>query len=89
MYYTNDLLKINHNIISLQVKSIFNVNDAKSLSEILKYSSIQSLNLKSCCIDDNLFDIFYNSLNNNNNLTDLDLSWNKLTNVSYLKVIIC
>ena len=87
MYYTNDLLKINHNIISLQVKSIFNVNDAKSLSEILKYSSIQSLNLKSCCIDDKLFDIFYNSLKNNNNLTDLDLSWNELTNISYLKVI--
>jgi len=87
LYYINILLKNNHNIINLQVKNIFNVNDAKCLSEILKYSSIQNLNLYGCCIDDKLFDIFYNSLKNNNNLTDLDLSWNKLTNISYLKVI--
>ena len=91
LFYIKELLKVNHNIINLIVHSDefidFDKDEAIYLSEILKYSSIQYLKLDHNRINDEIFNIFYNSLKDNNNLTDLDLSYNHLTNDSYIKIV--
>ena len=87
LFYISELLKYNHNIHNLIIKHIFENNELVYLSEILKSSSIQYLKLYNCEIDDKQFNIFYDSLKNNKTLIKLDLSWNKLTNKSYLKIL--
>lgn len=87
LYYISELLKYNHNIHNLIIKHTFEDEELTCLSEILKSSSIQYLKLYNCEITDEQFDVFYNSLKNNKTLIKLDLSWNNLTNKSYLKIL--
>ena len=87
LYYISELLKCNTNIHNLIVKHTFENKELVYLSEILKFSTIQYLKLYNCEINDEQFDIFYNSLKNNKTLLKLDLSWNNLTNKSYLKIL--
>ena len=87
LYYISELLKCNTNILNLIIKHTFKDKELLNLSEILKSNSIQYLKLYNCEITDDQFDIFYNSLKNNKTLLKLDLSWNNLTNKSYLKIL--
>ena len=87
LYYISELLKYNTNIYNLIIKHTFENEELISLSEILTSSSIQYLKLYNCEINDDQFDVFYNSLKNNKTLIKLDLSWNNLTNKSYLKIL--